>query len=265
MIISFDKYSSYKRIYLQKYFLMKDSLQFLLQKVLGLKLYLFLFSIFIILKLKIDRKEKDFLIFNNIINQRGYILDIGANIGVMTTYLSKKHKESEVLAIEPMPVNFLTLKRISSLFKLHNCHLLNIALGDENGEAKMVMPVVKSVKKQGLSHVLHDSITKYNEGDICKVPLFKLDDLKELKKDTPIVAIKIDIENFEYFALKGGEHRINKDKPIIYAELWNNENREKCFELLKKLDYSVNIVHNKELEIFDPEKHTKQNFIFLPN
>ena len=153
---------------------MKSFIQFILQKIFGFNTYLFLFSIFMVWKLKIDKREKDFLYFNKLIKKPGIILDIGANIGVMTTHLSKKHKNTKILSIEPLPVNFKTLKRITSFFKLKNVTLLNIALGDKEGEAEMVMPVVKSVKKQGLSHIVHDSIEGFNEGEICKVHICRM-------------------------------------------------------------------------------------------
>lgn len=243
---------------------MKSFFQFILQKIFGLNTYLFLFSIFMVWKLKIDKREKDFLYFNKFIKKTGIILDIGANIGVMTTHLSKKHKNSKILSIEPLPVNFKTLKRITSFFKLKNVTLLNIALGDKEGEAEMVMPVVKSVKKQGLSHIVHDSIKEYNEGEICKVQVCKMDDLNEIRNGDPLVAIKIDVENFEYFVLKGGEKTLADDKPVIYIELWDNENRNKCFALLKNLGYLIYIVQKKQLVEYDANIHNKQNFIFIP-
>ena len=40
--------------------------------------------------------------------------------------------------------------------------------------------------------------------------------------------------NYEYFVLKGCEKIINRDKPKIYLELWDNKNRYNCFKLLLK-------------------------------
>jgi hypothetical protein len=79
----------------------------------------------------------------------------------------------------------------------------------------------------------------------------------------PIQAIKIDVENFEYYALKGGKRILTDNKPIIYAELWDNENRTKCFELLTDLGYTTHVVENEELVHFESDKHIKQNFIFI--
>ena len=129
----------------------------------------------------------------------------------------------------------------------------------------MVMPVISSVRMQGLSHVVHESITENNEGERFKVPLKKLDNLDELKKEPKrISAIKIDVENFEFFVLEGAKNLILKNKPVVYAELWDNENRYNCFDLFKQLSYKIFVAVNDELVLFDPAKHIKQNFIFLP-
>ena len=115
-----------------------------------------------------------------------------------------------------------------------------MALGNSEGEVAMVMPILSSVSMQGLSHVVHSSIQENNEGEVVKVPLKTLDKMDLLiKSKKRISAIKIDVENFEYFVLEGAKNLINKNKPLIYAELWYNENRKNCFDLLKQLNYAT--------------------------
>ena len=89
--------------------------------------------------------------------------------------------------------------------------------------------------------------------------------MNEIGNEDPLVAIKIDVENFEYFVLKGGEKIIANNKPVIYMELWDNENRNKCFTLLKNLGYLIYIVQKKQLVEYDAKMHNKQNFIFIPD
>ena len=74
---------------------------------------------------------------------------------------------------------------------------------------------------------------------------------------------ELDIENFEYFALKGANRILTSNKPIIYAELWNNENRSKCFEYLKTFSYSIFVGENNQIVPLDSSKHHTQNFIFI--
>jgi hypothetical protein len=73
------------------------------------------------------------------------------------------------------------------------------------------------------------------------------------------------VENFEYFALKGGKRILEQNHPIIYAELWENENRTNCFSLLSEMGYTTHVIENETLVKYDSSKHCKQNFIFIPN
>ena len=43
----------------------------------------------------------------------------------------------------------------------------------------------------------------------------------------------MDVENFEIHVLKGATHLIERCKPLIYIELWDNENRKACMQFLK--------------------------------
>lgn len=242
---------------------MKKFIQNVLQSVLGFRRYLFYFSLFKIRTLRRDRHEGDFFHFLSLLPEDAKVLDIGANIGIMTAWLARHCKQGEVHAIEPIPENFATLTRVCAHFGFGNVRLHQFALGEEEGELEMVMPEVKKVKMQGLSHVVHESIPDLNTGRRYAVPQHRLDALVEVVAD--VKAIKIDVENFEYYVFKGGEGILRKYKPIIYCELWDNANRRQCFELLAgELGYKIMVLEQGKLVKFDPGVHDNQNFFFLP-
>jgi hypothetical protein len=72
------------------------------------------------------------------------------------------------------------------------------------------------------------------------------------------------VENFEFFVLDGAKKLLMKNKPVVYAELWDNENREKCFALFNNLNYKTFVVLDNTLVEYNSAAHKKQNFIFLP-
>jgi FkbM family methyltransferase len=241
---------------------MKKFIQSTLQSLLGFRRYLFVFSLFKIKTLRWDRKEGDFHHFVSLIPADAVVLDIGANIGIMTAFLAKAVPQGHIHAIEPIPENFAALSRIVRHFKFKNVTLHAFALGESEGELKMVMPEVSNVRMQGLSHVVHESITEYNEGEFYTVPQHSLDQLPELVKD--VAAIKIDVENFEYFVFRGAAETLRRYRPLIYCELWENENRDKCFALLRdELGYAIKVLVGSELVDFQQGVHKNQNFFFV--
>lgn len=240
---------------------MKNKVKFLLQKSLGLKNYLYVFALFKIKTLKSDKNENDFFLFLSLLKKgQGAVLDIGANLGIMTVHLAKKLPTSTIHAFEPMPDNLSILKRVVNKFKLKNVHIHDIALGDTVGTATMILPLQGQTVMQGLSHIKHDSIKDWNQGKEFQV---KIECLDNVLQDEAIQAIKIDIENFEYFALKGAENIIALNKPIIYAELWDNNNRKQCFEYLQTLGYQAYVNHKSKVTSYDENDHQTQNFIFI--
>lgn len=234
-------------------------MKYVLQKVLGYQGYLRVFAKYKIRTLKNDSKEKDFFAFIANVDKPGAILDVGANIGIMTYHLSKSFTDRKIYAVEPMPDNFSILSAIVKRYNLTNVELVPNAVGEERATIQMVLPIKGNVKMQGLAHVVHDSIDEWNEGERIEVNCETLDDIVA---DEPVAGIKMDIENFEYFALKGAMHILTAFKPIVYLELWENENRDKCFELLRSFGYRAFVQIEGQLVPFDPASHKKQNFIF---
>lgn len=242
---------------------MKNRIINILQRLLGFETYLFIFSIFIILKLRYDKNEKDFLKLFELIKEDGLVLDIGANIGVMTTYFARRLKNSRVLAFEPIPQNLKTLNRVISFFKLSNVGVLNIALSDVDGKLNMIMPVINSARKQGLSHVRNSKTENKGHGEEFEVDGKRLDSVEEvINSKEKITAIKIDVEGYELNVLKGAINTIRKHKPIIYCELWPGEQRDNTIELMQSLAYSSMVLVGDELVEYVDQP--KQNFFFIP-
>ena len=239
---------------------MKNSIKYLLQKTLGFKNYLYVFALFKIRTLKNDSKEKDFFHFLKLIeDKKGLILDIGANLGIMSYHLAKSFPNTTVHAFEPIPANFNVLEKIKDKFQLKNIQLHELALGSQKQQAKMILPEQNKVLLQGLSHVKHESIVDLNEGQEFEV---EMDLLDNIFNGELIQAIKLDVENFEFFVLQGGQRIISQNHPIIYAELWENENRNQCFDFLSKFDYKAYVVNKTKVELYNPTQHKHQNFIF---
>jgi FkbM family methyltransferase len=242
---------------------MKTFIKLVLQKSLGFNNYLFIFSLYIIATLKYNRKEGDFLHFLSMLPDHSTVLDIGANIGVMSVHIARKLPDSQVFSFEPVPENLNTLRRLLKFFKLGNVKVFDIALGNYEGTAEIILPEHNHVKFQGLSHIEGVEGTEGDSGRKYKVRLHRLDDIAELQSPLkPVTGIKIDVENYESKVLEGAVKLLTKFKPLIYAELWNNQNRVDCMKLLTNLGYNTFVLEKGELVKFESDKHDTQNFFF---
>ena len=197
--------------------------------------------------------------FVSLIPVVGVIIDIGANIGIMTVLMARGKTHAMVYAFEPVPENITALKAVSHFYRLRNVKVFPIALGENNGSLQMILPEQGGAKMQGLSHVVNESIEK---GTLFSVPVQMLDEVDELASVSKVVAIKMDVENFEYYVLKGGAALIKKHRPIIYCELWDNAFRKACMDFLIALGYEVKIFENGKLGAFNGQ--ALNNFFFLP-
>jgi FkbM family methyltransferase len=237
---------------------MKNKTKYILQRILGFNNYLKIFSRFKIATLKNDKNEKDFFAFMDLLHNPTNILDLGANIGVMSVHLAERFPNATVHAVEPLQTNMDVLKYTIEKSKVQNVKTYQTALGDEVCTLQMVLPKDGETRLHGLSHVLHDSIEEWNEGDKFDVPCTTVD---LLFGHLDVQGIKIDVENFEYFVLNGAKSLLKRSKPVVYAELWDNENRQKCFALMRELGYSIHCVIDGQVVNWN-ESITTQNFVF---
>lgn len=240
---------------------MKNAIKRLLQSILGFDNYLIVFARYKVRALKFDKKERDFFTFLNIVPDEGVILDIGANLGIMTWHMVRHFKQAQIWAFEPIPDNLRVLRNMLAGTDENRYRIFETALGARKGYTKMVLPEIDKVHMQGLSHVLHDSIDDFNDGRHYKVEMDTLDNL--IPEDQVISGIKLDVENFEYFVLLGGRALIDRDHPVIYTELWDNENRYQCIEFLESLGYQTKVCAGKKLVKYEKGAFKGQNFFFV--
>lgn len=122
------------------------------------------------------------------------VLDIGANIGYYTTLFADWAGPSGIVhAIEPDPDNFALLDANTQNFQKNGCVRLHaLALSETTGSANLF----RSKDNVGM-HRLYDSICC--DGSCTEVAVCRGDDLAL----APLDFIKIDIEGYEAFALRG--------------------------------------------------------------
>lgn len=134
-------------------------------------------------------------------------IDGGAHVGSWTRKLAQKF--DHVYAYEPNRDNFACLQKNTE--GLDNVYLSGSALGECGGYGRL-----HPGNNSGCWHVEWS-------GDPDWEPEFSVRTLDEIgpryqRPSLPVDYLKLDVEGFEYFALKGGEQTILRDKPVIQIE-----------------------------------------------
>ena len=131
------------------------------------------------------------------------VIDIGAQVGVVSTYLGKKYPFIKIIAIEPVNENYDRLVRNLKANGIRNVTALNMAITADG----------RSVDMDGGLEMNSGSMTIYGKGkgDIKSMMLEAL--MKEYNIDK-IRLLKIDCEGAEYEILEGSEKLLNKIESI---------------------------------------------------
>jgi FkbM family methyltransferase len=243
---------------------MKSIIQYSLQKILGFQHYLFLFSLYSSFKIDFFKQDKEFSYFVDCIKkfEGNTIIDIGANIGATVSVMSKRYPNYQIVGFEPSAINYSILNAVAKFKSLKNTRFFPFAIGEVNKKVELATPVYNGVIKHGLSHILD---TSYKDNSITRVENCQMKSLDSVLIDYPVqqlCAIKIDVENYEYHVLKGANETIQKHRPLIFAELWDNHKKRDCIDLMHQLGYKTKVLVGNDLVNYD--NHVSLNYFFIP-
>ena len=211
--------------------------------------------------------EKEIKIIPNLLVNCNRAIDIGANVGVWSYWLSKYAKQVE--SFEPNPKIFNALKNI----KIKNVNSYNIALSNKSGSVDLLIPKgSKGFSNQGASL---SSIKVQGEHKRISIEAKCLDEYNFLDVDF----IKIDVEGHEHEVIEGAQETIKKFKPTMVIEMEEKHNRipiEDQISSVEKLGYKCCVLINEkiiQIEEIDLNKFHRNptnndsylfNFIFYP-
>jgi FkbM family methyltransferase len=169
-------------------------------------------SIFARLLYKYGEYERD--VSNWLIAHRaelgaGLFIDVGANFGWYSCLMNALDKQRQILAFEPEQRNFELLKQQLALNGAQTVQAFNLGLGAEPGHLEMFK------YKDGNSG--RHSLLPLHDGERVRVDIVTLDQHLDALKLTqqPIALIKIDIEGYEMFALRGAQQALARTRRII--------------------------------------------------
>ena len=199
-------------------------------------------------------------ILSKYINKGDTVFDIGANIGYVSTAMSKLvGQDGKVFAFEAVP---MIAKAFTENIKLNNCtniQLIQKALSNKVGKATFRIP------NGGENHSMASMMWHKSDNDTINVAVdtIVIDQDEKLKQITPSF-IKIDVEGAEGLVVKGMQELITKSSPVIFIEC-SKAGRNVVWEIMKKLNYSCFLSHDLSNEITNFDKYIHNDFMWLPH
>jgi FkbM family methyltransferase len=178
------------------------------------------------------------------------VIDAGANMGHLTLKFAKNCPLGQVFSFEPDSDNFTSLCENVNLNHLDNIQLFQTALSDKSGKAQLYKLFPNN---PGANRILS------NEPDIPTASeMVRVSTIDEFFKQNifgSIDLIKIDVEGFELFVIKGAAELIKKCKPTLFVELSAiNLMQQNCkpsdlIDYIQNLNYHV--LNAKDMKAID--------------
>lgn len=208
-----------------------------------------------------DLDRKVTWICQQIVDEGDTVIDIGANLGLVSVLLSELvGNKGKVYAFEPNPELYSSLDKVINRNKLSNIISYPIALGEAEGNLKLRIPKVNKGKGSLVRHAEANN----EDVDVVDVPVKRLSKVLENESIESIKFIKIDVEGFEAEVLSGGSEILENIPPqcilfeFNHSELQGTVAEQPIFHLLSRYGYKFfsipRCMLQMRLNYFDPRE-----------
>lgn len=134
------------------------------------------------------------------INDNDVIIDIGAHVGVVSTYISKVNPNCKIYSFEPTHNTFHCLSKNIQLNNVNNVKIFNNAITSDGRDVIMNMPIGNT---GGSSFVYEEPVGLYYKNVIKSLPInHVISEILKTENTDKIKLLKIDCEGAEYDIIK---------------------------------------------------------------
>lgn len=201
-------------------------------------------------------QAKDIAYLRSLCPNPRHVLDIGTNLG--QSMIEYAQFAEQVTGFEPDPSNYLyaigNLKLNHVLYPDCKLHVFNHGLGEVRGEF-----LIQSHDRNVGSNFLKSMDSKFKK-NTSVVQVFTLDSYAF----TDVDLIKIDVEGFELYVLRGGEQTIMQDRPIIQTEMAASHCKRAGYALQEMQDWFNDRNYVRTLKRNPRVPITSQKYVHIP-
>lgn len=177
----------------------------------------------------------------------GYILDIGANIGLVAIPLALRTSRGadvrgHLVAFEAMPSNYAALRANTLLNGLED-RITSHCLGLGAGSARRFIEIEGGDgSRTGTANMLPAHLAARGQ----QIEIVSLDALRrEGQLPRPVTVVKLDTDGYDLEILRGARTLLAEDRPIVFAELnavclgWHGQTLGDAVRFLEALGYET--------------------------
>ena len=195
-------------------------------------------------------------------------VDVGANCGLYSVLGALWNPKLDVIAFEPVPPIFSSLKRNVLLNRLESrVRCENVALSGKSGRATLFLPKSEGLDMETTGTLASESWQSRKGSPTLEVETLRFDEY-EAGNTTPIDLIKIDVEDFEADVLEGMLRVITRDRPFIVCEVLPRPHRNvrtcRIVEALKYQIYWITPLGYIKVPKFDFARGSFTDFLLSP-
>jgi FkbM family methyltransferase len=177
------------------------------------------------------RLEPEMFLLEEMIGCKKRAIDVGANYGLYSYFLSRAGKVVE--AFEPLPECAQSIRAYGST----RICVHNVALSSTPGNLQLYTPIIDGVPYPACSTFSRPA----GPCDIIDVPVKTLDSYGF----DDVCLVKIDVEGHELEVLKGAEQTLNRERPVVLVEIEQrhlNQPITDVFDYLLHLGFSGHFI-----------------------
>ncbi len=188
-------------------------------------------------------EEPDFPPLHHLVHHGDSVIDLGANMGFYTKYLSDLVGPSgHVYSVEPVPSTVQILRYVVHRLHLTNVEVIHCAVSDHNGTATMEIPLFAS----GEENIFEAKIIESSSRSKVQTVTVGTKTVDALFHDvhSQVTFIKCDIEGHELQALSHAKKLLFETKPAWLIEIWGNpddaaSDAAKTFKIFEDAKYQA--------------------------
>lgn len=176
------------------------------------------------------------VLYDTLVSAGMTVLDVGANIGMMSLSLSRRIGPSgRVLAFEPCPFTHGLLLENLRLNAIGNVDARREIVSDIGGKGSYVDPDADRIEMTNYGALSVHSHDRLGWGRMVETPKVTVDDLGLSACDF----IKIDVEGHEDHVVRGARRTIDRFRPMLSLEVGHPHQRGDWFGALAGAGYAV--------------------------